>query len=114
MEITGGANENLWQELARGQRRLRRVILSILVMFVLVLAGCWFVITEPVFSVTRLEPIGGVETSRLESMVRTLSNSPRDFSHIENLDRAATHIASELKSAGAIVTEQEYRVASAN
>src|SRR5882762_11429367 len=98
-------NEDLWEQEARGKARLRRIIFSILVVFVLVLAGCLFVITEPVLSVARLEPIAGVETSRLESMVRTLSNSPRDSAHIERLDRAAALIADELKSAGATVTE---------
>src|SRR6266404_4169989 len=107
-------NKDLWEQEARGKARLHRIIFSILVLFVLILAGCWFLITEPVFSVTQLEPIAGVESSRLESMVRNLSNSPRDFSHIENLDRAAALIANELKSAGATVTEQEYRVSSAN
>jgi Zn-dependent M28 family amino/carboxypeptidase len=107
-------NETLWKQEARGKARFRRIIFSILILFVVFLAGCWFVITEPVLSVARLEPIAGAEPSRLESMVRALSNSPRDFSHIENLDRAAALIANELKSAGATVTEQEYRVSSAN
>jgi len=107
-------NKDLWEQEARGKARLRRIIFSILVVFVLVLVGCWFVITEPVLSVARLEPIAGVETSRLESIVRTLSNSPRDFSHIENLDKAAAFIANELRATGATVTEQEYRVTSAN
>jgi Zn-dependent M28 family amino/carboxypeptidase len=107
-------NENLWQQEARGKARLRRIIFSILVVFVFIFVSCWFVITEPLLSVARLEPIAGVETSRLESIVRTLSNSPRDSAHIENLDRAAALIADELTSAGATVTEQEYRVSSAN
>jgi Zn-dependent M28 family amino/carboxypeptidase len=53
-----------------------------------------------------------VEPERLKTHVRALSETyhPRDYTHPENLDRAAEYIADQLKRAGGQVELQPYRV----
>lgn len=53
-----------------------------------------------------------VEPAVLRAHVETLTTrfAPRDFDHPENLDRAAAFIAEALRSTGASVSEQTYRV----
>jgi Zn-dependent M28 family amino/carboxypeptidase len=53
-----------------------------------------------------------VEPERLKTHVRALSETfhPRDYTHPENLDRAAEYIADHLKRAGGDVEFQPYRV----
>jgi Zn-dependent M28 family amino/carboxypeptidase len=83
------------------------LIFAIAVGFALLLG--WFWITQPL-SVSRKKATPGpaAEPSRLEENVRriVLDFHPRDFSHPENLDRAASFIGDSLKRVGAEVSEQ--------
>jgi hypothetical protein len=53
-----------------------------------------------------------VDPAVLRSNVEALATrfAPRDFDHPENLDRAALFVAEALRSTGAVVSEQTYRV----
>src|SRR5262249_48217556 len=66
----------------------------------------------PLFSTARPNPERTVDPSRLQAHVRKLSIelSPRDESHIENLDRVAAYIKDEFSQATPLVSEQPYRV----
>lgn len=87
-------------------------MLGVLLILVLVLIASCFWLTQPLLSRVTPKPIRTVDPARLEAHVRKLSVelSPRDVTHIENLDRAAAYIAGELTQAGASVSEQTYRV----
>ena len=87
-------------------------MLFILLVVVLLLLFAWFWLTQPLLS--RAQPNGTrtVDPARLDAHVRKLSIefSPRDISHLENLDRAAAYIAGEFTQAGGSVSEQGYRI----
>lgn len=87
-------------------------MLWVLLVVVLLMAGIWFWLTQPLLSTATPNPVRTVDPARLEAHVRKLSIelSPRDESHIENLDRVAAYIAAELAQTGAVVSEQPYRV----
>lgn len=87
-------------------------MLWILLAFVAVLFVCWFWLTQPLLSRAQPNPTRTVGTARLEAHVRKLSIelSPRDVTHIQNLDAVAAYISSEFKQTGANVVEQPYRV----
>jgi hypothetical protein len=81
----------------------------VLLAAVLVGGGLW--ITQPLFSVPRpAPPRRRADPARLERDVRRLVQefSPRDFTHPENLQRAARWIANELGSSGGRVEEQPF------
>src|SRR2546428_8188878 len=54
------------------------------------------------------------DPARLRAHVEALSTRfvPRDFEHPANLDRAADHVAAELRASGAAVEDQPYTVGS--
>jgi len=87
-------------------------MLFVVLALLLLLVCAWFWLTQPLFS--RLQPnsVRTVDPARLEAHVRKLSIelAPRDVGHMENLDRAASYIGTELVQAGASVSEQRYRV----
>src|SRR5688500_8840480 len=87
-------------------------MLWLLLIAVLLLLLAWFWLTQPLLSRPHPNSTRTVDPARLEAHVRKLSVelSPRDVGHLENLDRAAVYIADELKSMGAAVEEQPYRV----
>lgn len=91
-------------------------MLWILLGFILVLAGAWFWLTQPLFSRAQPSPVRTVDPARLEAHVRKLSVelSPRDVGHTDNLDRTAAYVATELRQTGATVAEQTYRVEGAS
>ena len=73
----------------------------------------WWLLTQPlVFAATPRGEIAAVDPKRLEAHVRKLSVElhPRDFVHVENLDKAAAWIKGEMETAGARVSEQEWQV----
>jgi Zn-dependent M28 family amino/carboxypeptidase len=78
----------------------------------LLLIGSWFWMTQPLFSAARPGSERTVDPSRLQAHVRKLSIelSPRDESHIENLDRVAAYIKDEFSQTTSLVSEQPYRV----
>jgi hypothetical protein len=77
----------------------------------------WITVTQPVLP----RRPGAVEApavdpERLRAHVEILSERfvPRDWRHVENLDRAAVYTSQQLAGAGASVTEQAYRMQSNN
>jgi Zn-dependent M28 family amino/carboxypeptidase len=93
-------------------RRIFKFMLFVVLGFVLVLVVVWFWLTQPLLYRGQANPVRTVDPARLEAHVRKLSVelSPRDVTHLDNLDRAAAYIAGELTLAGGSVSEQGYRV----
>ncbi|MCP3981737.1 MAG: M28 family peptidase [bacterium] len=60
----------------------------------------------------RIEVEADISAERLRDDVLLLSTSlsPRDYEHVENLDRAAQWIAGEMEGAGLEIETQEYRL----
>lgn len=87
-------------------------MLLVVLIFLLLLVGFWFCVTQPLLSGASPNPERTVDPSRLQAHVRKLSVefSPRDESHLENLDRVAAYIKDEFSQTTAFVTEQLYRV----
>lgn len=87
-------------------------MIVVLLILVLILIATWFWLTQPLLSSVQPNPVRTVDPARLEAHLHKLSIelSPRDVTHIENLDRAAAYISAELAQTGAIVSEQTYRV----
>lgn len=104
--------EAQWQSQTERRGRIIKSMLIVLIIFLVVLLGLWFWVTQPLFS--HPEPIttGSVEPARLEAHVRMLSGqlSPRDEAHTENLDRVAAYIKAEFEKANGTVSEQPYEV----
>ena len=87
-------------------------MLLVVLILLLLLIGSWFWVTQPLLSAARPNPEGTVDPARLQAHVRKLSVelSPRDESHIENLDRVAAYIRDEFSQTTTLVSEQPYRV----
>jgi peptidase M28-like protein len=104
--------EAQWQSQADRRRRIIKFMLLVILIFLLLLIGVWFWVTQPLLSRATPNPERTVDPSRLEAHVRKLSIelTPRDASHIENLDRAAAYIRDEFSQTTASVSEQAYRV----
>ena len=70
------------------------------------------VICQPVFSGPAKPHPWKVDPSQLESHVRAIADPerPRDWTHVENLDRVAIYIRGILETTGAQVEEQEFEV----
>jgi Zn-dependent M28 family amino/carboxypeptidase len=108
------SNEAQWRKEAARRKQLFKLMLLIFLGFLLLLAVACFWVTQPLLSGSReVKSAAMVEPARLESHVRTLSEtlSPRDEGHPENLDRVAAYIRREFEQAGAIVSEQPYEIA---
>ncbi|HEU4510105.1 MAG TPA: M28 family peptidase [Pyrinomonadaceae bacterium] len=104
--------EAQWRSQLEQRRRIIRFMLVALLIFLLLLVALWFWVTQPMLSRARPSAVRTVDPSRLQAHVRKLSMelSPRDESHIENLDRVAAYIKHEFSQTTAAVTEQGYRV----
>lgn len=91
-------------------KRVLRVVLLALALLSLLA----FYVTQPLFSSAAGSQLASpaVDTVKLEQHVRMLSQtlSPRDESHIENLDGVAAYIHAELERRGGRVSEQPYKV----
>lgn len=87
-------------------------MLLVVFTFILLLIALWFWVTQPLLTraTPSLERI--VDPARLETHVHklTVELTPRDESHIENLDRVAAYIKNEFSLATTSVSEQPYRV----
>lgn len=88
------------------------IMLFAVVAFLFALVAVWFWLTQPLFLSVTPNAQRTVDPTRLQAHVHKLSLefSPRDVGHIENLDRVAAYIKSELEQTGASVSEQPYRV----
>jgi hypothetical protein len=77
----------------------------------LIVALCMYV-TQPLIGGANISTPISVDSTKLETHVRTLSQSfvPRDESHPENLDRCAAYIRREFESASARVSEQPFTI----
>lgn len=104
--------EAQWQSQAERRRRIIKFMLLVIVIFMSLLVGLWFWVTQPLLSRATPSLDRTVEPARLEAHVRKLSVelTPRDESHIENLDQVAAYIKNEFSQTTASVSEQPYRV----
>ncbi len=104
--------ESQWQEQKQLRRRIISLMFYLIAGFILILIVIWFWLTQPLLSNPRASVERTVEPARLEAHVRKLSVdlTPRDVSHIENLDLTAAYIRSEFLQLGATVLEQPYRI----
>ena len=106
------SNQIQWQSQKDRQRRIIRIMLAIAALIVLVVVVVCFWLTQPLLLGITSKPQPSVDSSILKAHVQKLSVdlSPRDERHRENLDRTADYINGELKSFGATVSEQPFRV----
>ena len=84
---------------------------------VLALLVAWFWLTQPLLVARRREaPEVAPDPARLKKRVREIvfDFHPRDFTHPENLKRAAEYIAHEMRGAGAAVAEQVFEAEGAS
>ena len=104
--------EAQWQSQNERRRRIIKFMLLVVLIFLVLLLGVWFWVTQPLLSRAKINTERTVDPFRLEAHVRKLSIelSPRDESHTENLDRAAAYIRDEFTQTTASVSEQAYRV----
>jgi peptidase M28-like protein len=110
--VTQSSIEAQWQSQAERRRRIIRFMLLVVLIVVLLLIGSWFWMTQPLFSRAKTDSERTVDPSRLQAHVRKLSIelSPRDESHVENLDRVGAYIKDEFSQTTSLVSEQPYRV----
>ncbi|NOT55181.1 MAG: M28 family peptidase [Deltaproteobacteria bacterium] len=80
---------------------------------VLLLLLTWVWGTQPLFFTVERPPLPPVSPAQLATHVRMLSETffPRDITHPDNLDRAATYIRHAFERARGRVSEQPYTVA---
>jgi hypothetical protein len=106
------SNEVQWRSQTERRRRIVKLIMIVLIIFIGMLLAVWFWITQPLFSSPKPLATLSVDPARLEAHVRMLSTQlhPRDEGHPENLDRAAAYIRAECQRAGGVVFEQPYEV----
>lgn len=73
------------------------------------LASVWWAVTQPI-SGEQGSPAASDAPARLEAHVRMLSEtfSPRDYRNVDNLNKAAGYIASQLAATGASISEQPF------
>jgi Zn-dependent M28 family amino/carboxypeptidase len=103
--------EAQWQSQTERRRRIIKLMLFVVLIIFLLLIAVWFWVTQPMLTSATSSAERTVDPARLEAHVRKLIElGPRDESHIENLDRVAAYIKSELSQTGASVSEQPYRV----
>ena len=87
---------------------MRRALISLGVLLIL-LAGAAVYLTQPVFPSRVNAPQPSVDPVRLRAHVETLAGmAPRDWEHVENLDRAAEYIRGEFAKSGGRVSDQTF------
>lgn len=104
--------EAQWQSQAERRRRIIKFMLVVVLIFIVLLIGLWFWVTQPLLARATPSSERTVDPARLEAHVRKLSIelTPRDESHVENLDRVAEYIKNEFSQTTGLVSEQSYRV----
>src|SRR5262245_4733079 len=103
--------------LPRARCSLAGSVLTFAVAVSLVLLFGWFWMTQPLWvSRGKATPAPSPEPSRLEEHVRRIVHDfhPRDFTHPENMSRAARFIGEEMRRAGAEVSEQPFEAGGAS
>src|SRR5215510_14870291 len=106
------SDENQLQKGAgRGKFPLKTMLYCLAAAVLSIVALCLYV-TQPLIGGANIPAPISVDSTKLETHVRTLSQSfvPRDESHPENLDRCAAYIRQEFESANARVSEQPFTV----
>ncbi len=104
--------ESQWQSQAERRRRIIKFMLFVVLIFIVLLIGLWFWVTQPLLTRATPSVERTVDPARLEGHVRKLSVelTPRDEGHVENLDRVAEYIKNEFSYTTTLVTEQPYRL----
>ena len=110
--MTQSSLETQWQLQTERRARIIKFMLLVVLIVVFVLLAAWFWMTQPMLSSASPSANRTVDPARLETHVRKLSIefTPRDESHIENLDRTAAYIMNEFSQTTQSVSESPYRV----
>ncbi|HTD23618.1 MAG TPA: hypothetical protein VK738_13250 [Terriglobales bacterium] len=89
-----------------------RVLIIALLFLVACVTGIALLLTQPVWAVHHASAAPAVDPERLRKHVTELSETlaPRDYTHVENLDRAAAYIHEQFRLAGGAVSEQAFVV----
>ncbi|MBO0857377.1 MAG: M28 family peptidase [Chloracidobacterium sp.] len=105
-------DENKLQKPIGGGKNRFRTMLHILATAILLIAALCLYVTQPLIGGANISAPISVDSTRLETHVRALSQSfvPRDGSHPENLDSCAAYIQQEFERANARVSEQPFTV----
>jgi hypothetical protein len=92
--------------------RLKRKIISMVLLALILPAACSWVVTNPVFIEPDFTPAPQADAGQLEADVRFLAgiNPPRSSAYRASLDRAATWVADSFEAAGCEPDEQEFTV----
>lgn len=104
--------ENIWQLQSERRRFIIRIMIFVIVAAVLALFAIWFWLTQPLLFKPTQNASRTVDPARLEGHVRKLSIelSPRDETHLENLDHVSDYIRTEFQQTGGTVSDQPYRI----
>lgn len=104
--------EAQWKSQSERRSRIIKLMLVTLLGFAVLLVAFWLWVTQPLFSRPKILANVSVDSARLETHVRILSEQlvPRDKDHPENLDRVADYVGREFEQAKGVVTEQSYQV----
>jgi len=94
------------------RKKVKMIVLLSALAAVIALIVVWFGVTQPLFSRPTIKVPVAVEPERLEAQVRMLSKMfvPRDYTHPENLQRAAAYVHKEFEQAQGIVSDQPYEM----
>lgn len=108
----GRSDENQLPKPIVGRTFPRKTMLYVLAAAVLLIVALCLYVTQPLIGGANISAPIPVDTTKLETHVRTLSQSfvPRDESHPENLDRCAAYIRREFERANARVSDQPFTV----
>jgi hypothetical protein len=106
------STENKLQKPTRGDKFHLKTMLYVLAGAVLLIVALCLYMTQPLIGGANIPGPLSVDTTKLETHVRTLSQSlvPRDESHPENLDSCVAYIRQEFERANARVSEQPFTV----
>ncbi len=86
------------------------ILATVVAILVVIVVGAWLVLTQPTFS-KNVRSTKSVDVDRLQQHVRKFSEefSPRDYQHVDNLNRCAAYIAQQFSRAGATAVKvQEF------
>ncbi|MBI3934705.1 MAG: M28 family peptidase, partial [Acidobacteria bacterium] len=89
-----------------------RVFIVFVIVILAMSIGVWFALTQPALTRNNTVSIVSMSEDRLEKHTRALSETffPRDYTHPENLDRAAAYIRQEFEHTGGTISEQPYEM----
>jgi hypothetical protein len=109
MSIT---NTAIWHEESKRRKRILKLLAIIAFIGLASLISLWAIITQPIFSSLPHNPQIIVNSERLKTHVKVISQDifPRNESHPENLNKVADYIKNEFSLAKGAVTEQRFEV----